>query len=192
MGRPVGISVKVSAHQLNRDGFATDVQRALQQSGIEPSLLTLEIAESAVMRDLAAAAERLTQIKRLGVRIAIDDFGSNGYSRHSDLRQLPLDCLRVDRNSLAASEDEAYRSWLLEAILTVGREHSLTVIATGIETDEQLGALRAMGATLAQGALIGKPTPLDAVESILDKELQEMGASVMTIDNRDTPNINHP
>jgi diguanylate cyclase (GGDEF)-like protein len=192
MGRPIGISVKVSAHQLNRDGFVTDVQRALQQSGIEPSLLTLEIAEGAVMRDLAAAAERMAQIKRLGVRIAIDDFGSNGYSRHSDLQQLPLDSLRVDRNSLAASEDEAYRSWLMEAILTVGREHSLTVIATGIETDEQLGALRAMGATLAQGALIGKPTPVDDVESILDTELQEMGTSVTTTHNQDTSNINYP
>jgi diguanylate cyclase (GGDEF)-like protein len=168
---PVGISVKVSAHQLNRDGFATDVQRALQQSGIEASLLTLEISEGTVMRDLAAAAERLSEIKRLGVRVAIDEFGSDGYAHHTELRQVPLDSLRVDRNSLAASEDEAYRSWLLEAIMAVGREHSLTVTATGIETDEQLSALQAMGCTMAQGALLGKPAPAEAVESILNLEL---------------------
>jgi diguanylate cyclase (GGDEF)-like protein len=170
---PVGISVKVSAHQLNRAGFATDVQRALQQSGIEPSLLTLEISEGTVMGDLAAAAERLTQIKRLGVRVAIDEFGSGGYAHHTELRQVPLDSLRVDRNSLAASEDEAYRSWLLEAIMAVGREHSLTVTATGIETDEQLSALQAMGCTMAQGALLGKPAPAEAVASILNLELPE-------------------
>ncbi len=170
-GHPAGISVKVSPAQLNRDGFATDVQRALQQSGIEPSLLTLEIAESTVMRDLQAAARRLAQIKQLGVRIAIDDFGSEGYAHHSDLGQVPLDSLRVDRNSLSPSEDEAYRSWLLEAILNVGREHSLTVTATGIETDEQLSALRAMGCTMAQGALLGKPAPVEAVEGLLDADL---------------------
>ena len=124
-GHRVGISVKVSANQLNRDGFATDVRRALQQSGIEPSLLTLEIAETTVMRDLAAAAERLEEIKQLGVRIAIDDFGS-GYAHHADLQRMPLDFLKVDRSSLAASDDEDYRSWLLQAILVVGRDLSLT------------------------------------------------------------------
>jgi diguanylate cyclase (GGDEF)-like protein len=166
-GQRVGISVKVSATQLNRDGFATDVRRALQQSGIEPSLLTLEIAETTVMRDVAAAAERLDEIKQLGVSIAIDDFGGSGYAYHSDLRRLPLDFLKVDRSSLAESGDEDYRSWLLEAILIVGRDLSLTVIAMGIETHEQMTDLQAMGCTMAQGFFMGKPTPADAVESLL-------------------------
>jgi diguanylate cyclase (GGDEF)-like protein len=163
----VGVSVKVSAHQLNRDGFTTDVQRALQQSGIEPSLLTLQIPETAVMRDLAVAANRLREIKALGVSIAIDDFGGSGYAHHADLRQMPLDSLRVDRSSLAASEDESYRSWLLEAILVVGRDLELTVVATGIETQEQMAVLQTLGCTMAQGALLSPPTPADAVESLL-------------------------
>jgi diguanylate cyclase (GGDEF)-like protein len=170
-GHRLGISVKVSAHQLNRDGFATDVRRALQQSGIEPSLLTLEIAENTVMRDIAAATERLQEIKQLGVLIAIDDFGSGGYAHHTELRQMPIDSLRVDRSSLAASEDEAYRSWLLEAILVVGREHSLTVIATGIETHEQLSTLQAIGCPMAQGALLGQPTPADAIDGLFNAAL---------------------
>ncbi len=170
-GHRVGVSVNVSANQLNRDGFATDVRRALQQSGIEPSLLTLEIAETTVMRDLAVVAERLAEIKQLGVSIAIDDFGGSGYARHSDLQRLPLDVLKVDRSTLAASEDEAYRTWLLEAILVVGREASLRVIATGIETSEQMAALQAMGATLAQGSFMGKATPVDAVASLFDADL---------------------
>jgi diguanylate cyclase (GGDEF)-like protein len=170
-GHRVGVSVKVSAPQLDRDGFATDVQRALQQSGIEPSLLTLEIPETAVMRDLAAAAERLREVKQLGVSIAIDDFGGSGYAHHADLHQLPLDSLRVDRSSLAASEDEDYRSWLLEAILTVGRDLSMTVIATGIETQEQMATLQTIGCTMAQGALMGSPTPANSVESLFAAEL---------------------
>jgi len=174
----VGVSVKVSPHQLDRDGFATDVQRALQQSGIEPSLLTLEIPETAMMSDLTAAAERLRELKRLGVSIAIDDFGGSGYAHQADLRQLPLDSMRVDRSSLASSEDEDYRSWLLEAILLVGRELSLTVVATGIETHEQMATLQAIGCTMAQGALMGSPAPADAVASLLAVELPTVGGVV--------------
>jgi len=170
-GHRVGISVKVSAGQLNREGFPTDVLRALQQSGIEPSLLTLEIAETAVMSDVSAAVSRLEEIKRLGVRVAIDDFGGSGYAHHSDLRRLPIDFLKVDRSSLAASDDEDYRSWLLEAILIVGRDLSLTVIAKGIETYEQMTTLQSMGCGMAQGLFMGKPTAVDALASVFDVEL---------------------
>ena len=176
----IGVSVKVSAVQCNRDGFVTDVRRALQQSGIEPSLLTLEIAETTVMRGVEAAAARLREIKQLGVRIALDDFGS-AYASHSDLQRLPLDCLKVDRSSLAASDTEDYRSWLLETILLAGRELSLTVIAKGIETGEQLAALQAKGCTMAQGLFMGAPTPVDAVEDLLDTGLAPMPAPAVSL-----------
>ena len=103
-GGRIGVSVRV-AHQLSREGFATDVRRALLQSRIEPSLLTLQIPETAVIGDLEAAGVRLRELKALGVGIAIDDFGGSGYAHQADLRRLPLDALRVDRRSLAASED---------------------------------------------------------------------------------------
>ena len=179
-GHQVGVSVEISANQLNRDGFLTDVRRALQQSGIEPSLLTLEIAETTIMRDLAASAERLREIRQLGVRIAIDDFGGSGYARHSDLQQMPLDVLKVDRSSLAASGDEDYRSWLLEAILVFGRDLSLTVIATRVETEDEITTLQALGCTMAQGSFTGKPTSLDAVEGLFDTELRPAHAAVAT------------
>jgi diguanylate cyclase (GGDEF)-like protein len=164
-GHRVGVSAMVSANQLNRDGFATDVRRALQQSGIDASLLTLEIAESTVMLDLDAATARMQPIKDLGVSLAIDDFGS-GYAYRSDLQRMPLDFLKVDRSSLAASDDEDYRSWLLEAILHFGRDLSLTVIAKGVENYEQMTALQSMGCTLAQGYFMGDPTPANAVEGL--------------------------
>jgi diguanylate cyclase (GGDEF)-like protein len=170
-GHPIGVSVKVSAPQLNRDGFATDVRRALQQSGIEPSLLTLQIAETTLMRDIPAATMRLQEIKQLGVRIAIDDFGGSGYAHQADLRQMQLDALRVDRSSLAATEDESYRSWLLEAILLVGQDLSLSVIATGIETSEQLATLQTIGCTMAQGGLLGEPASAEEVQRLFDVEL---------------------
>jgi diguanylate cyclase (GGDEF)-like protein len=170
-GHQIGVSVEVTPNQLNRDGFVTDVRRALQQSGVEPSMLTLAIAETTVMSDVGAAVERLEEIKQLGVRIAIDDFGGSGYAYHSDLRRLPLDFLKVDRSSLAASEDEDYRTWLLEAIMIVGRDLSLTVIAKGIESFEQLSALQGMGCAMAQGTLMGKPVPANGIENVLGVKL---------------------
>jgi len=170
-GHRVAISVAVTANQVERDGFATDVRRALLQSGIEPSMLTLEIAESTVMRDVDSAAARLEEIKQLGVRIAIEDFGS-GYAHHSDLRRLPLDFLNVDQASLAASDDEDYRSWLLQAILVLGRDLSLTVLAKGVATQEEMITLQTLGCALAQGSLFGEPVPAEAViERLFDTHL---------------------
>jgi diguanylate cyclase (GGDEF)-like protein len=170
-GHRVGVSVPVTAIQLGRDGFATDVRRALLQSGIEPSLLTLEIAEGAVMRDVDTAIARLEEVKQLGVRIAIEDFGS-GYAHHSDLRRLPLDFLNVDQGSLAASDDEDYRSWLLQAILVLGRDLSLTVLAKGIATQEEMITLQMLGCAMAQGSFFGEPVPAEAVvERLLDAGL---------------------
>ncbi len=168
-GHHASISVQVSTNQLNRDGFITDVRRALQQSGLEPSLLTLEIDESTVLLDVAAATERCREIKQLGVRIAIDDFGS-GYAYRSDLQQMPIDFLKVDRSSLAASEDQDYRSWLLEAILRFAGDLALTVIAKGIDTHEHMTTIQAMGCTLAQGFYMGEPTPALVVEGLLEAD----------------------
>lgn len=168
-GHRVGVSVTVSRHQLDRDGFATDVLRALQQSGLPAQQLTLEVAEATVMEDVAAAAQRLLSIKQLGVKIAIDDFG-RGYAYRSDLQRLPLDYLKVDRSSLAASEDEDYRSWLLEAILVFGRDLGLTVIAKGVESSEQLVSLQGLGCTLAQGSFLGEPARAEAVERLFDAQ----------------------
>jgi diguanylate cyclase (GGDEF)-like protein len=166
-GPRVGISVTVSANQFKREGFAVDVRRALQQSGLEPSLLTLEIAESTVMRDVADSAARLEEVKRLGVNVAVDDFG-NAYAYRSDLQRLPLDYLKVDRSALAASDDEDYRNWLLEAILILGRDLSLQVIAKGVETYDQLASLQAMGCTMAQGLFTGQPLPAQSVEGLFE------------------------
>jgi len=165
-GHRVGMFVKVSSNQLQREGLATDVRRALQQSGLEPSLLTLEIGETAVMLDTAVATQRLQELKGLGLRIAIDEFGS-GHANRSDLQSMPVDFLRVDRSALAASDTEEYRSWLLEAILVLGRDLSLPMIAKGVETAEQMRELQAIGCTMAQGFFLGEPAEAERVPGML-------------------------
>ena len=109
------------------------------------------------------------------MRIAIDDFGS-GYAYRSDLQQMPIDFLKVDRGSLAASEDEDYRSWLLEAILVFGRDLSLTVIAKGVESQEQVDALQSMGCTMAQGFFLGEPVPAEGVGGLFALARRRSGA----------------
>jgi diguanylate cyclase (GGDEF)-like protein len=166
-GHSAGMFVRVSDMQLKRDGFATDVRRALQQSGLDPASLILQIDETAVMFDTAAATERLQALKSTGVRVAIDDFGS-AYAYRPDLQQLPIDFLKVDRSTLAASDTEEYRRWLLEAILVFGRDLSLPVIAKGVETSQQLQELQAYGCTVAQGFFLGEPVPAEAVEGLFE------------------------
>ncbi len=165
-GGRVGVSVRVSSEQLNREGFLTDVRRALQLSGLDPSLLTLDVSEATVMGELVPGAERLHELDRLGVRVALDGFGSR-YASHADLAKMPLRCLKVDRDSIAATDTDDYRRWLLETILVTGRDLGLPVIVRGVHTSEQLSALRAMGATIVQGEILGKPAPADFVGRLL-------------------------
>jgi diguanylate cyclase (GGDEF)-like protein len=164
-GIQLGICVNVSAYQLGRDEFAADVQRALRESGIEPASLTLEVTETTIMRDVVAACERLEEVKALGVRIAIDDFGT-GYASLSHLQRMPVDLLKVDRSFVAALADGDQSRELLEAILGVAQALSLSVIAEGIETSAQMATIQEMGCDMAQGFLIGRPSPPEVLESL--------------------------
>jgi EAL domain-containing protein (putative c-di-GMP-specific phosphodiesterase class I) len=164
-GLPVDIAVNVSAHQLGRRGFIEDVRNALRDAGIEPSQLTLEITETTLTGDAAAASEHLAALKELGVRVAIDDFGT-GYASLSQLRRIPVDILKIDRSFVAAMMEGEGRA-LLEAVVGVGRALSLTVIAEGIEEPEQLAVLKEMGCEMAQGFLLGEPVEASAVEALV-------------------------
>jgi diguanylate cyclase (GGDEF)-like protein len=164
-GLSIGIAVNVSAYQLGRNGFAEDVRRALHESQIEPSSLTLEITETALMRDVGAACEHLLEIKELGVRVAIDDFGT-GYASLSQLQRMPVDILKIDRSFVAALDSEGQGRELLEAIVGVGRSLSLTVVAEGIEEHSQLHSLEAMGCQFAQGFMLGRPGNADAIPTV--------------------------
>ena len=89
---------------------------------------------------------------------------------HADLQQMPIDFLKVDRSSLAASDDEEYRSWLLEGIVVAGRELSLPVVATGVESYEQLTTLQELGFAMAQGFFMGAPAPANEVDGLLESQ----------------------
>ena len=158
-GETVGISINVSAYQLDRDGLVDDVARAISESGVSPGSLTLEITESALMHDVEASARRLAELKALGVRLAIDDFGT-GYSSLAYLRQFPVDALKIDRSfiaNLATSKDAAA---IIHALVQLGKTLSIETLAEGIEDHDQLRQLQREQCDQGQGFLFARP--LDA------------------------------
>jgi diguanylate cyclase (GGDEF)-like protein len=168
-GVNVGVSVNVSGYQLGRSDFLDDLRRALDESGVAPSSLMLEVTETTVVRNLSAACRQLEAARALGVRVALDDFGT-GYTSLSNLQRIPADVLKIDRSFAAALRDGGPSRHLLEAILGLGKALSLAVVAEGIEREEQLDALAAMGCELVQGHFLAEPAPAEAIERMLRRD----------------------
>ena len=157
------MSVNVSGRQLERDGILDDVARALTMSGIDPGQLTLEITETALMKDIGRAARRLHELKTLGVQISIDDFGT-GYSSLAYLQQFPIDCLKIDRAFVRAIATSPESDALIRTFVRLGKDLGLTTLAEGVETISQLEYLREQTVTHAQGFLLARPVSAEAVE----------------------------
>ncbi|MGA2837878.1 MAG: EAL domain-containing protein [Acidimicrobiales bacterium] len=160
-GHRITVSVNVSAVQLERDQIVVDVQSALEASGFDPGLLILELTETALMRDVEATLVRLTDLKALGVGIAVDDFGM-GYSSLSYLRQFPIDVLKIDQSFVSGMTGPAGSMAIVHTLVQLGKLLGLRTVAEGIETDEQVVRLRAEQVDLGQGFLFARP--LDASE----------------------------
>ncbi len=161
-GHPIGIAVNVSARQLDADSFVTVVQSKLCESGLEPDALTIEITETALMRDTAATAKRLTAVKALGVRIAIDDFGT-GYSSMAHLQQFPVDALKIDRSFITQMTHNQEGETILHTLVQLGKALSIETLAEGIERAHELSLLQTERCDSGQGFLFARP--LDAEDT---------------------------
>jgi diguanylate cyclase (GGDEF)-like protein/PAS domain S-box-containing protein len=146
-------NVNVSALQLD-DNLAAQVAAALERHALVPSRISVEITESALMKDPASAREVLQQLRDLGVELAIDDFGT-GYSSLAYLRHLPVDCLKVDRSFVAELSDG--HSEIASAVIAMARNLNLCTVAEGVETVEQAEELARLGATYLQGFGLAEP-----------------------------------
>jgi EAL domain-containing protein (putative c-di-GMP-specific phosphodiesterase class I) len=167
-GRPVTVTVNLSVRQLQDDSLALDVEAALQESGLPPACLTLEMTESVIMREPSAARARLQELKQLGVRIAIDDFGT-GYSSLSHLQQFPVDILKIDRSFLHRMHQGSQDTALVRTIIALAKLLSLSTIAEGVEDAHQQQQLRELGCDSAQGFLFGRPMGVEEVEALLQE-----------------------
>jgi len=157
MGWPkLRVSVNVSQVQFRHPAFLAKLQAALMDTGIHPGDLELELTESIAMEDAGFILDTLTAIKALGISIAIDDFGT-GYSSLGQLRQLPVDRLKIDRVFVRELDHEVQGGHIANMVVELGRNLGLTVIAEGVEDEAQAQALRAMGCHEAQGFLYARP-----------------------------------
>jgi diguanylate cyclase (GGDEF)-like protein/PAS domain S-box-containing protein len=156
-GRAVHMSVNVSARQLHHPDFFRHVSRALDSSALLPSLLTLELTESALLESDERVAATLERIKELGVVLALDDFGT-GYASLSYLRQFPIDVVKIDRSFTAHADSESGDLVLLKGIIDLGHALELNLVAEGIETPEQHTIVRQLGCHQAQGFYFGRPS----------------------------------
>jgi EAL domain-containing protein (putative c-di-GMP-specific phosphodiesterase class I) len=160
------IAVNVSVQQFARANFVDTVLHALQEHGVKPRQLELEITESLLMRNVDDTTACMKRFREAGVVLSIDDFGT-GYSSLGYLRQFPVDALKIDRSfvkELHTSDDDAA---ICAAIIAMARELKLKVIAEGVANAEQLKFLRKHRCDQVQGYLISKPIPIDDLEMLL-------------------------
>jgi diguanylate cyclase (GGDEF)-like protein len=157
---PHKIAVNVSGLQLAQLELVDLVKMVLDESGLAPSRLELEVTETAIISDRKRALTVLNAIKALGVSIAIDDFGT-GYSSLDTLRSFPFDKIKLDRSFMVEVERDDQAKAIVRAILALGKSLSIPVLAEGVETAEQMDVLRAEGCTEAQGFLLGRPGRID-------------------------------
>jgi diguanylate cyclase (GGDEF)-like protein/PAS domain S-box-containing protein len=162
--RGLTISVNLSVRQLQSETIVSDVKGALASSTLPPEALVLEITESVMLADAELAVQRLKDLKALGVRLAMDDFGT-GYSSLSYLGSFPVDILKMDRSFLASRENDA----LAAAIIALGENLTLEVVAEGIEHPEQAASLQDLGCNLGQGFLFARPLDEAALAAYLSE-----------------------
>jgi diguanylate cyclase len=165
-GFQVRMNVNVSTMQFERPDFVDTVRRTLDVSGLKPENLGLELLESVLVQRFDETASRIAQLRALGVRLALDDFGA-GYSSLSYLHRLTFDTLKIDRSFIMALGDARDTRPLVESILSIAQSFGLDAVAEGVETQAQLETLQSLGCEKVQGYLYSRPLPVAEVEAVL-------------------------
>ncbi len=168
--RQLKLAVNISSRQLNHTDFVEQVQKILQETGVNPTLLKLEITESMILDNVEEIIKKMAEVQALGVSFSMDDFGT-GYSSLSYLQRLPLEQLKIDRSfvtELTANKNDAA---IVLTILALGENLALNIVAEGVETQEQFEHLKATGCGLFQGYLFGRPVPEEEFKQQLAAKL---------------------
>jgi diguanylate cyclase (GGDEF)-like protein len=160
------IAVNVAVQQFDSPDLLADITQVLRESSVDPSRIVLEVTEGSVMEDPEHVLYVLQQLRELGVRVALDDFGT-GYSALQYLRRFPLDVLKIDKSFVSELELGTSSATLLRAMLELGRSLGLRTVVEGVESTQQLEAIRALGCDLVQGYLLAIPGPARDVTGLL-------------------------
>jgi diguanylate cyclase (GGDEF)-like protein len=171
------VAVNLSAVQFTKPTLLDNVQVALEEAGLAPDRLELEITESVLMQDSETTLALLHRLRSQGTRIAMDDFGT-GFSSLSYLRRFPFDKIKIDRSFVKAMTDDEGSIAIIRAVVGLGRALKIKILAEGVETSEQLDVLRFEGCDELQGYLFSEPKPLDELGSLLASVLRRRKAAL--------------
>jgi EAL domain-containing protein (putative c-di-GMP-specific phosphodiesterase class I) len=154
--------VNVSAGRVRARGFAAELEETLSRHGLPAERLVLEVTESVALDSDSRTQANLSALRSLGVRLALDDFGTR-YSSLSYLARFPVDLLKLDRTFLAGMADEAGQGQLVEGVLQLAASLGVPVVVEGVERADQIAGLTGLGATLGQGFFLGRPMDAEAL-----------------------------
>jgi diguanylate cyclase (GGDEF)-like protein/PAS domain S-box-containing protein len=157
---PLHVGVNLSARQFQQQSLIRAVSRILEETGLDPRYLDLELTESAVMKNSEAATETLKELKSKGIQISIDDFGT-GYSSLSRLKRFPITALKIDQSFVRDCMTDPDDATIVAAIISLAHSLKIRVVAEGVETEGQLEFLRSLKCDAAQGSLVGEPLTAD-------------------------------
>src|SRR5687767_2679569 len=166
LDQPLFITVNLSSKQFTQETLISTFAMILQDTGIKPQSVKLEITESVVMENVDTATDMLRQLRSLGVQLAIDDFGT-GYSSLSYLHRFPIDTLKIDRSFVTRMSENNENTEIVRTIVVLAQNLGMDVVAEGVETNEQLVLLQKLGCENGQGYLFSKPCNADGAEKII-------------------------
>jgi EAL domain-containing protein (putative c-di-GMP-specific phosphodiesterase class I) len=164
--RDLVLSVNISAKQLHQADFVAQVQSLVQYHAIDPRLLKLELTESMLLEDIEDTIATMSELKEIGVQFSLDDFGT-GYSSLQYLKRLPLDQLKIDQSFVRDITIDSNDRAIVKTIIAMAQSLNLSIIAEGVETEEQQKLLLNKGCTNFQGYLFSKPVPIEQFEALL-------------------------
>jgi EAL domain-containing protein (putative c-di-GMP-specific phosphodiesterase class I) len=164
-GDGLRVAINISGRHLQHADLVADVRNALEASGLEPGNLVIELTESTIMHNTEVNLQRFKELKALGVRLAIDDFGM-GYSSLSYLHRFPIDILKIDRSFVGRLTEQGDGPELARAVVMLGETLGLETVAEGVEHEEQVEKLLDLGCVAAQGFLFARSSTLKAVSAM--------------------------
>jgi diguanylate cyclase (GGDEF)-like protein len=170
---PLRIAINISTVELRANGFVESVGGILEEHGLMPGDLELELTETFLMRDSNSTAAVLRSLSSLGVRIALDDFGT-GYSSFSHLKRFPIDTLKIDRSFVHSLATDAADASIVSAMIGMGKGLGIRVVAEGVETQEQLALLRKQGCLEGQGYYFARPVSAREVTPLLRRDARKI------------------
>jgi EAL domain-containing protein (putative c-di-GMP-specific phosphodiesterase class I)/CheY-like chemotaxis protein len=176
---PFRISVNLSARQLSDPALKARIVQILETTGLEPANLELEMTESALVENASVAGTTLNELKALGIRIAVDDFGT-GYATLGYLKQFAFDSLKIDRIFVRNASEDPQNAAITTAVILLGHSLNMTVIAEGVETEGELAFLKENQCDIMQGYLFSRPQPAPIFENFLVPDNRLFGSSLAT------------